>query len=211
MTYGTSRWGRAQAETLRAVVNHGSRKAVDAAFSQAGQSRSSAGAALNKCFVLGYVRKLSERGRWEITARGRTALQHFDTDQMAKTKFCVECGIMFGPKPMPTSSKYKKGYYTTTKFCCWKCFDTYRIKNAKGAIKDGYRIILGKREHRSVMEQILGRELKRYETVHHKNGERHDNRPGNLELWAFNHPPGQRADEQDIWSGNIAPYHFGAL
>lgn len=50
-------------------------------------------------------------------------------------------------------------------------------------------------EHRLVMEQQLGRKLRRDETVHHRNGKRADNRPRNLELWASRHPKGQRVPD----------------
>jgi hypothetical protein len=51
-------------------------------------------------------------------------------------------------------------------------------------------------QHRLVMEQILGRYLERHENVHHKNGDRTDNSPENLELWSVVQPSGQRAEDK---------------
>jgi hypothetical protein len=49
------------------------------------------------------------------------------------------------------------------------------------------------------MEQVLGRSLRTFENVHHKNGIRHDNHPGNLELWTKAQPCGQRPEDLAAW------------
>ena len=71
-----------------------------------------------------------------------------------------------------------------------------KIKNTQGYIKikiDGKWVL----EHRYVIEQSIGRKLHKQERVHHKNGNRSDNRLENLELWAIHKkdPPGSRVDD----------------
>jgi len=85
---------------------------------------------------------------------------------------------------------------------------------ADGTISNGYRFLYRPShpqayangyvpEHRMVMADILGRTLLPGENPHHRNGDRADNRPSNLELWTTHQPKGQRVADKVAWAREI--------
>lgn len=148
-----------------------------------------------------------------------------------KNRLCAKCGVAFKGVNLQNKCNICRGdkkcqdcgkgisYNSET----LRCLDCYRLfacrENSplfKGdeKIRDGYRLIWApenerknKRgyalEHLVVMEKSLGRAVSVFETVHHKNGDRLDNRLENLELWSSRHPKGQRVRDLILYAKEI--------
>jgi hypothetical protein len=97
------------------------------------------------------------------------------------TRECASCHGTF-------TRDVKPNRVATAKYCCWECSGHGNIvhghkANLERGDKSGYyREREGVREHRLVMEQILGRKLLHNEVVHHKDHNKRNNDPSNLEV-----------------------------
>lgn len=96
------------------------------------------------------------------------------------------------------------------KYCSHACRAESRRKG--GSIsQQGYRVLhINKKpvlEHRHVMEKIIGRPLLPTESVHHRDGDRLNNDPPNLELWDKSQPAGQRVEEKIAWAVGFLGRH----
>lgn len=114
---------------------------------------------------------------------------------------CAFCGKTKEYRRCYTKEGRPTGYDKTQRFCSVECGykgRKHRPINENGHVHStGYRRLHfrgGKKayQHRVLMEKLLGRPLRKGENVHHKDGDRLNNAPDNLELWSKMQPPGQR-------------------
>lgn len=129
-------------------------------------------------------------------------------------KLCKQCGSEFNCKPAVSHQRHH---------CSWSCryggkirrtrrgADHPNWKGGRTTDKQGYVLVYAPdhpfkngvgyvREHRLVMEKVLGRYLRRDEEPHHKNGITGDNRPENLELRVGRHGRGSTPQELVEWA-----------
>jgi hypothetical protein len=98
-------------------------------------------------------------------------------------KDCHECKKSFDIALFHKDSSKHDGIYPICKECRrLRCGygKQWRKKTTWGIDSNGYLSLKGIRQHRKLMEDFLGRKLKRNEHVHHINGDKTDNRIYNL-------------------------------
>ena len=103
-------------------------------------------------------------------------------NQALRTKKGLPMNHVFNKGPRGEGYVNKKGYRLMV----------MRHPSGKGYIR--------KYQHTIVMEKFLERSLKKGESVHHKNGDRLDNKIENLELWVKGQPAGSRVEDKIQWS-----------
>lgn len=147
-----------------------------------------------------YTRQCDQCGK-SYTGHGKhfcsTACHGASLRRHPATLICEHC-----KKEYPTPYNKASQAFNVTRFCGVEC--AKEAQRTWYIDKWGYRCtsrhVNGHQvqcyEHREVMEKMIGRKLLPTETVHHKNANRLDNRPENLELWTGRHGKGARLQDR---------------
>lgn len=129
--------------------------------------------------------------------------------EVFRNKNAVKCKILECKNGPPFIRGLCNTHYQRAQRCCDENYVPHMAPKGTGFThKSGYRIVSdgngGKiKEHRLVMEKHLGRKLLPHENVHHKNGNKSDNRIENLELWSTKQPQGKRIEDLVVYAKEI--------
>lgn len=131
----------------------------------------------------------------------------------SRHNLCPICRNSLYQKPCPICGELKQRKSKVCKKCYYQS-KQYPYSKVKHLNKDGYLYVYYRAhpyadktgrvlEHRLIFEQKLGRYLLPFESVHHKNGVKNDNRIENLELWLKVQPTGARVKDLVKWAKEI--------
>lgn len=118
----------------------------------------------------------------------KTARKVGDPKRLALIKVCQLCKKKYNPYVGNAQAKY------CSRRCSCRSKHTREFQSKAGRLGGAHKIALrgsgtktyikefGRHQHRVVMEKVLGRKLDSKEIVHHKDENKHNNDPSNLEI-----------------------------
>lgn len=109
-------------------------------------------------------------------------------NRLEASGLCLSCS-----KKKERTYNYKGWHIHRNGYKVLSCMSDYPGSDKKGNVM----------EHRFVYQEFLGRPLLPFENIHHRNGNRLDNRIENLELWSESQPSGQRIEDKVTWAEEL--------